>query len=286
MDQKTTENRKILIVEDNLVTQNILAQIVTSMGYVPISADDGWTGLAQVHDLKPAAIIMDLSMPNLDGFAATLLIREMFTKEELPIIACTADSHTINRKKAFAYGMNDWLVKPVVPVQLQQILQKWLEPADKLTSAQSSEHEFEVEPLDYLPTHDVRVLELVYANGQGAESFPQRKKFVEDYLTNAATLVSQIIDDAAAKRAMQAILRIRQLKQLSVIVGAPRLSRLCQTLESELSNPDLESKKVEVQDLKDEFLRLKETLDRKYGLKQKLLSWFSGSDSTRRVENF
>lgn len=279
MDHKSTTNRKILIVEDNLVTQNILSQIVTSMGYVPIAADDGWTGLAQVHDLKPAAIIMDLSMPNLDGFAATLLIREMFTKEELPIIACTADSQTMNRKKAFAYGMNDWLVKPVVPTQLQQILQRWLEPQQQESNL-AAESEFEVEPLDYLPTHDVRVLELVYANSQGVESFPQRKKFVENFLTNATSLVMQIVDDAQMKRTMQAILRIRQLKQISVIVGAPRLSRLCQTLEHHLSHADNEKPKVTVQDLKDEFLRLKETLDRKYGLKQRLRSWFSGNEKS------
>lgn len=262
IEKSDPKNKVVLVVDDDALTQFIMIQMVNSLGYHAKAADDGWTGLSQIHNAKPAAVIMDMSMPHLDGFAATLLIREMFTKQELPIIACTAERSVTNRKRGFAYGMNDWIHKPVHPVHLRPILRRWLEAKPYSIAEPVSD----VESLNYLPTCDHRVLELVYSKGRTSDSFATRKKYVNDFLLSSPKLINDVGNFVKAGKFQDAAVAVRKLKQSSVVVGAPRLSRLCEILDRMLNHLRPHTEDVSIKHVRDEFLILKEVLERRYGL--------------------
>lgn len=262
IEKRDHKSKVVLIVDDDALTQFIMIQMVNSLGYCAKAADDGWSGLSQIQRVKPAAVIMDMSMPHLDGFAATLLIREMFTKHELPIVACTAERSVSNRKRGFAYGMNDWIHKPVYPMHLRPILRRWLESRPYAVAEPVSD----VESLNYLPTCDHRVLELVYSKVRASDSFAMRKKYVKDFLSLAPSLIQHAATFVKAKNFQKAANAIRQLKQRSVVVGAPRLSRLCEILDRMFNHLRPQTHEVSVSHVQDEFLVLKEVLGRRYGL--------------------
>lgn len=263
-DTRQASENVVLVVDDDALTQTVIVEIVNSFGYTTKAADDGWTGLSQIHHIKPALVIMDLSMPNLDGFAATLLIREMYTRQELPIIACTAEKSVSNRKRGFAYGMNDWIAKPVRPHHLHAVIKRWLDRRND-----GGDEEFnDVESLHYLPTFDHRVLELVYSQGAQADSFSQRKQFVVDYLSSAPELLNSTKKEIASARYSLAAMHLRKLKQVSVIVGSPKLSRMCEILERALNEGLTSTDDVNFITIYNEFLKLKLSLEKKYGLLQ------------------
>jgi CheY-like chemotaxis protein len=117
---------KILLVEDNHVNQLIISKFLLKWGLQVDMADNG---LIAVDLLKTAIydlILMDLEMPEMDGYEATRTIRS-FTDErykEIPIIALTASAMIEVQDQVFASGMNGYVTKPFDPDELYQVLAK------------------------------------------------------------------------------------------------------------------------------------------------------------------
>lgn len=103
----------VLIVEDNLLYLNLLADILTHNDYRVATARNGEEGIAQARELKPDLILMDIQMPVLDGFQATRRIRMDVNLAGIPIIALTALAMTGDWEKCAEVGMNAYLSKPV-----------------------------------------------------------------------------------------------------------------------------------------------------------------------------
>ena len=121
---------RILLVEDNPVNQQIAEEILRSAGALVDVANNGFEALskleAESHQGQPyKVVLMDLQMPELDGFAATRRIRMNERKKNLPIIAMTAHSADEEWAQCREAGMNDFVAKPLdVPVLFKTIL-KW-----------------------------------------------------------------------------------------------------------------------------------------------------------------
>jgi PAS domain S-box-containing protein len=119
---------RILIVEDNPVNAEIAGTILDSYGCQFQSAENGRIALdvltQEVFDL----ILMDCHMPELDGYATTVAIRqrEMTSGEHTPIVALTANAMASEREHCLKIGMDDYLSKPFTPKQLYDVLQQWL----------------------------------------------------------------------------------------------------------------------------------------------------------------
>ena len=103
----------ILIVEDNLLYLNLLADILAHSGYRVTKAQNGEEGIARARELKPDLILMDIQMPVLDGLQATRQIRTDPDLQKTPIIALTALAMSGDREKCIEAGMNAYLSKPV-----------------------------------------------------------------------------------------------------------------------------------------------------------------------------
>ena len=122
---------RILLVEDNEINRQIARELLTQAGLRVISANNGQEAVALVERETFDAVLMDLQMPVMDGYQATLAIRRIPGRHELPIIAMTANAMATDRDKCLAVGMNDHIAKPIDPSRLFKALTTWITPGER-----------------------------------------------------------------------------------------------------------------------------------------------------------
>lgn len=125
------QGKRILLVDDNELNREILEEVLLDHGLLVEKANDGNEALLAVKEHDPGYyqfILMDIEMPQMDGYEATLRIRKLPNRirANTPIIAFTANALSENRDRAFAVGMDGFLVKPVNTPRLLSCLAKLL----------------------------------------------------------------------------------------------------------------------------------------------------------------
>ena len=121
----------VLLVEDNDFNQQVAEELLALIGLRVTKARHGREALDLIGSAPFDAILMDLQMPEMDGYEATTLIRATPGFEALPIIAMTAHALVHERERCFVVGMNDYVTKPINPETLARVLQKWVPPRDR-----------------------------------------------------------------------------------------------------------------------------------------------------------
>jgi CheY-like chemotaxis protein len=116
----------ILLVEDNEDNQAIYRTMLEHFGYDVIGAYDGEEGVRLAQQRKPDLILMDVSIPLLDGWEATRILKGDAATRHIPIIALTAHALAADRAKATAVGCDGYLPKPVEPRLVVQEVEKLL----------------------------------------------------------------------------------------------------------------------------------------------------------------
>lgn len=109
---------KILYVEDNEDNIYVLESRLKRQGYSVLIARDGASGVQLAVSERPDVILMDLSLPVLDGWEATRQIKAAPQTRHIPVIALTANAMTGDREKALAAGCDDFDTKPIVMTRL------------------------------------------------------------------------------------------------------------------------------------------------------------------------
>ncbi len=104
---------KILVIEDNEMNRDMLSRRLSRKGYTVIVARDGEEGLVMASGELPDLIIMDLSLPRIDGWEVTRRLKADKSTRAIPVIALTAHAMSTDRDKALAAGCNDFDTKPV-----------------------------------------------------------------------------------------------------------------------------------------------------------------------------
>ena len=125
------QGKRVLLVDDNELNREILKEVLLDHGLLVEEADNGSKAVAAVKEHEPGYyqfILMDIEMPEMDGYEATIKIRNLPNRirANTPIIAFTANAVSENRDRAFAVGMDDFLVKPVKTTRLLSCLAKLL----------------------------------------------------------------------------------------------------------------------------------------------------------------
>jgi CheY-like chemotaxis protein len=104
---------KILLVEDNEMNRDMLSRRLARRGYEVVVAVDGEAGVRMAQSESPAIILMDMSLPGLDGWDATRQIKADPATRAVPVIALTAHAMAGDREKSLAAGCDDFDTKPV-----------------------------------------------------------------------------------------------------------------------------------------------------------------------------
>jgi CheY-like chemotaxis protein len=112
---------KILLVEDNEMNRDMLSRRLARAGYEVLIAEDGARGVAMATSGSPDLILMDMSLPVLDGWEATRRIKATAELRKVPIIALTAHAMATDRDKALKAGCDEYDTKPI---ELERLLGK------------------------------------------------------------------------------------------------------------------------------------------------------------------
>jgi PAS domain S-box-containing protein len=126
---KQIRGARILIVEDNSINQQVAREILEQAGMVVTVAESGLAAVTTIDAGEQFdAVLMDIQMPDMDGYEACNIIRQHWSTEELPIIAMTAHALPEDREKCLASGMNDFVAKPITPSDMYAALITWIPP--------------------------------------------------------------------------------------------------------------------------------------------------------------
>ena len=120
---------RVLVAEDNRVNQLVIRRMLERLHHTVVLCEDGRAAVAAVEAERPDLVLMDVQMPEMDGFAATAAIREremaVLGSRRLPIVALTAFAMKGDRERCVAAGMDDYLSKPVRRDQLVAVLARF-----------------------------------------------------------------------------------------------------------------------------------------------------------------
>lgn len=115
---------RVLVIEDNQDNMTLIVDVLLSLDYEVLQAHDGEQGVAMAKAEVPNVILMDLSLPRMDGWTATRIIKADRALMHIPIIALTAHAMMGDKEKALEAGCNDYISKPI---NLQELASKLLE---------------------------------------------------------------------------------------------------------------------------------------------------------------
>jgi CheY-like chemotaxis protein len=116
----------VLLVEDNEDNRIIYSTVLRHVGYDVIEAEDGVQAVALARSALPDLILMDISIPGMDGWEATRILRRDPATMAIPIIALTAHALADDRERALQMGFTAYLAKPVEPRTVVAEVRRWL----------------------------------------------------------------------------------------------------------------------------------------------------------------
>jgi two-component system cell cycle response regulator DivK len=119
---------RILVIEDTPDNRQIMRDLLTSVGYTLIEAEDGVAGVAAAIAHVPDLILMDIQLPGIDGYEATRRIKANPATAAIPIIAVTSYALSGDEAKALAAGCDGYIAKPFSPRQLLAKVREILPP--------------------------------------------------------------------------------------------------------------------------------------------------------------
>ena len=230
--------QRVLVVEDNLINQELANALLSAVGLVVETADDGVRAVELALSRPYDLILMDMQMPRMDGLAATRAIRESAARA-VPIIAMTANAFREERAACLKAGMDAHLAKPVDPERLYATLLQWLAPRVDPSPADTN---VLCLPPDCAPVsgslqdrlaaiEDYDVASgLRHVGGQMTVLARVLRQFVQTYAAGEpALLVSDAPDSVQRWRSV-----CHSLRSACAAVGATRLAAQLQAFEDEL----------------------------------------------------
>ncbi len=122
----TQLTKKILVVEDNQVVIDMMQKIIVHLGYDFIAATTGKQGVNMATSQLPDLILLDISLPEMDGFAVARQIRQNPKTQTIPILAATGRAFFEDQEACLQNGCDDYISKPFTPKQLASRIKKLL----------------------------------------------------------------------------------------------------------------------------------------------------------------
>jgi signal transduction histidine kinase/DNA-binding LacI/PurR family transcriptional regulator/DNA-binding response OmpR family regulator len=130
ISEQKRRGMRLLLAEDNAINRKLAVVLMQKAGYSVDAVDNGRQALEQLQKGDYNAILMDVQMPELDGFEATRAIREQEkgTGRHIPIVAMTAHALKGDQERCLAAGMDDYVSKPLNPQVLMKVVDRWVQP--------------------------------------------------------------------------------------------------------------------------------------------------------------
>lgn len=230
---KLLAGTRVLVAEDNLINQQVVREFLNLSGITVEIANNGKEAMALLEHGAFDAVLMDMHMPEMDGFEATKLIRSQARFAELPMIALTAGVTKEERERCIALGMNDFIAKPINPKKLMWTLVQWIKPTgviatDNISAEPSTAKLFSADDLPGFDLHNL--LEMIGNNQELAI------RLLITFMESMKNLPGEIEAMVADGDLASAGELVHKLKGASGTIGAVRLYAASETLEAELKD--------------------------------------------------
>jgi len=122
-------NAKILYIEDDFRNRLLVQRILVAYGYTVVEAETGTDGIRLAQEVDPDLILMDINLPEMDGYEATARLKKIDKLSGVPIIAMTANVMKGDREKTLEAGCDGYIQKPIDVDQLPEQIEKFLAKA-------------------------------------------------------------------------------------------------------------------------------------------------------------
>jgi len=229
---KSIKGARVLLVEDNEINQQVAQELLEQASFVVEIANNGKEAVEMAEKNPYDVILMDIQMPEMNGFEATKKIRNLESDiRNIPIIAMTAHAMAGDREKSIEGGMNEHVTKPINPDELFGVLLKWVKPGDREVPLELIQRQTEVKasleqpPLD-LPGFDIK--QALARMGGNAKAYRKTLGKVMESEADAMERIQQSLDAGDRETALRAA---HTLKGVAGNIGAVSLQSAAADLE-------------------------------------------------------
>jgi two-component system sensor histidine kinase/response regulator len=241
-EQKQHNNQRILVAEDNPINQKLAAILLNKAGYSVDSVENGLQVMEKAKEGKYNAILMDVQMPEMDGFEATRRIREWEagSQKRIPIIAMTAHAMKGDRGRCLAAGMDDYVPKPLEIHILLAVLDRWLEPSETEEALAVRIEEPATQPAQFLtmavdpsvPQTDQLPMDVERALERFGNDRPFLDEMSRDYIAGFPERIQDLKTALEAHNANDFSRYAHNLKGVSANFSAGPVTNLCAEMEA------------------------------------------------------
>ncbi len=252
--------RKILLAEDDLINREVARELLHAAGLQVTTAQSGREAIDQLEHESFDLVLMDIQMPELDGLAATRMIRLDERFRQLPIIAMTVHARDEDREECLGAGMNDHVIKPFDPEELYAVLDHWLDPErDEQQAAPhpATTHDSPTDArLPQLPGVDLD-LALKLTGGNIEVLLRMLRLFRRNY----TQVPAKMRDDLKAGRLLGVFRSAHSLKSAARYIGATHLARLSESVEQAARDGATREAEHAMRAFEQDFLSLLDAID-------------------------
>jgi CheY-like chemotaxis protein/HPt (histidine-containing phosphotransfer) domain-containing protein len=240
----------ILLAEDNPVNQAVAEAILTRAGYQVVIVGNGREAVETLKDRNFDLVLMDVQMPEMDGYEATGAIRKLAgAKAKVPIIAMTAHAMAGDREKCLEAGMDDYVTKPINSAELRQTIERWRKKNPPVKMVSSEKVREAGTPVD--------LNRLLDASG-GDRNFCQ--ELIELFFSDSEKRMLALEESMAKGSVEEVRAQAHSLKGASANLGAGGLSKIFAEIENKAAEGQMDQCAGLVYRAKEELERVKSFL--------------------------
>jgi PAS domain S-box-containing protein len=247
----------ILVVEDSDINRKLAVNMLRKFGYASEVAEDGAQAVEKVRGGRFDLVFMDLQMPVMDGLEATREILAMLPASRRPrIVAMTANAMPQDRQRCLDAGMDDYIAKPILPVSVQALIERWSPQQRARAQADGGEGLLDEVILRELATLD------------DPESPSILRGLLGDYLNETPAAISAIKQHLQAGASAEIGQRAHKLAGTSASLGAKAVAEVCYRIEHAVQRGETTPLPGMVEELEMRFTRTRTALQRHAALER------------------
>jgi CheY-like chemotaxis protein/HPt (histidine-containing phosphotransfer) domain-containing protein len=251
---------QILLAEDNPINQKLAVNLLQKSGYSVDVVDNGQMAVEAMLNKAYTLVLMDVQMPEMDGFEATQEFRIKDTAgKKTPIIAMTAHAMKGDRERCLASGMDDYLSKPLEPREFYQTLNKWisirLPKTGTLDLDSISQPEIELKIIDQITNDPLNLVEALPRFGDDLDFF---KSMLGEFINNLPERITKL-EEALEQNDIKGVTRLgHNLKGASANFSAEGVRSAAAEIEINGNNGELSNVSALINRIKDEIPKIEE----------------------------
>jgi PAS domain S-box-containing protein len=253
---------RILLAEDNLTNQQVALGLLGKLGLRADAVADGVEALRSLERTPYDLVLMDVQMPEMDGFEATRRIRDprsAVLRHGVPIIAMTAHAMQGDRERCLDVGMNDYVTKPISPEALAQAIDRWLPRDDAGPIAWPSANP--PAALHAIPADaDASVFDRAGFTARVMDDGALARLVADAFLTDAPRLIEALASCLGSGDAPGATRHAHTIKGAAANVGGGQVQSVAAEIERAATAGDLETARAGLPNLESAFARLRDAL--------------------------